>query len=161
VGTGAKIDREAAEALKLELAQRQRKISELNEDLSFYRNLMNPKEGQTGLDVYRFLVYGLTDTKQLRYRLVLQQLGTSQKFISVAVQVTLEGTIAGEPTRIELKDLVTEQTSWQERLKFRYYHDVEGQFSLPEGFVPIRTEVSLTQTRRAPKLYSFDWEISE
>lgn len=161
ISMGADIDRQSAEVLKTQVGLGQKTVSELNEELSFYRNLMNPKAGQTGLDAYRFLVYGLNGTEALRYRLVLQQLGTEQKLISVKVKVTLLGSIKGEPTQILLQDTLAEESAWSDTVKFRYYHNLDGRFTLPEDFTPEQVEVVLTQSRRSPATHIFEWELLE
>lgn len=161
ISMGANIDRQAAEALKVQLVERQKTIAELNEELSFYRNLMNPKAGQSGLDAYRFLVYGLNDSDQLRYRLVLQQLGTGQQLITVSVKASILGSIDGEPAQLLLSDLLDDKSAWRDNVKFRYYHDIEGRFLLPEGFTPEKLEVVLKAGRKAATTHSFEWELLE
>lgn len=161
VTMGAEIDRQAADALKEQLVERQKTIAGLNEELSFYRNLMNPTAGQSGLDAYRFLVYGSTASDQLRYRLVLQQLGTAQRLINVDVNARVIGTIDGEPVKLDFANLLVDGGNWVSEVKFRYYYDLEGRFRLPEDFVAEQLEVVLTQARKAPTTHIFDWKILE
>ena len=157
VGTSAEIDRKAATDLQLEVQQRQRQIEALSEELSLYRNLMNPKEGQNGLDVHKFLVYGLAEARHFRYRLILQQLGTGQRVISVAVAAVIQGTEAGAEVEYTAAKLSAEDTPWDEKVKFRYYYDLEGRLVLPEGFEPETIVVTVKASRKAAKTYTFDW----
>ncbi len=161
VQLGADIDRKAAEELKRQLLDKQRLVSVLKEELSFYRNLMNPESGQNGLDAYRFLVYGSSGKDQFRYRLVLQQLGASQKLITVAVSAVIKGELNGEQMQLSLQDIHAPETPWDGSVRFRYYHNLEGQFILPEGFEAKSIEVSLKKGRNKAKTYNFDWTILE
>lgn len=158
---GAEVDRRAAAELQASLLDRQRLISELTEELSFYRNLMNPQQGQNGLDAYRFLVYGLGETNRFRYRLTLQQLGTGQKLISVDAWAEIVGERDGQTETLALSDLSLSATPWEDDVRFRFYLNLEGVFELPVDFEPKQIVLTLKESRKAEKTYHFDWQLVE
>jgi cytoskeletal protein CcmA (bactofilin family) len=93
--TSLEVDREAQLRLTATLAESEARIAELNEELEFYRRIVAPPDGQTGLRVQTFEVLGNSVDNGYRLRLLLvqspQRSGRAQGQVEVSLRGTLDG----------------------------------------------------------------------
>ena len=154
--TSLEIDREAHVRLQESFTASEARVAELNEELEFYRRIVAPQEGHTGLRVQNFemLHSGLPGGYRLRFLLVQnpQRSGRAQG----QLHVSLRGVRDDEEVTLQLQELAAEPKPFD----FLYFQDVEVEIVLPEGFEPQTAEVELRpgqgRARRFEESYPWD-----
>lgn len=155
--TTLEVDREALDELKAALAASEERVAALNEELQFYRRIVVPPEGRTGLRVQTFEIVPADLDRSYRLRLLLVQNPQRSGRAAGVVQVDLHGTRDGAETTLALPQLAAEPVPYE----FLYFQDVEVEVILPAGFVPETAEVALKPGGRARAIVtSFPWEPS-
>lgn len=160
--TADKVDREAYGLVSTELDDLQSQIAELNEELAFYRGIMMPLDGKSGLQIQAVQLHPGGESGKYRLRLVLVQAGRHDGRVKGAVAVNIVGgdSANGEPGRLALSKLSGEGDKLG--YSFRYFQILERDFTLPDGFVPAEVEVNLTPARKGETVTgSFPWLVTE
>jgi len=154
------VDREAQQQLTETLAEREARVAELNEELAFYRRIVAPPDGETGLRVQSMEVVnnsaagGIDNSYRLKLLLVQspQRSGRAQG----QVDLSLRGTLRGEEASLTLQQLATEPQDFE----FLYFQDVDLDVILPEGFEPESAEIELRPGQRNARAVAatFPWK---
>ena len=154
--TSLEVDREAQSRITETLAQSEARIAELNEELAFYRRIVSPPDGQTGLRVQAFEVLGNELAGGYRLKLLLVQSPQRSGRAQGLVDLTLSGTLGGEDESLTLQELAAEPQAFE----FLYFQDVDFEVILPEGFEPQAAEIELRPEGRnaRPVVASFPWQ---
>ncbi|MBR9872418.1 MAG: hypothetical protein GYB26_14885 [Gammaproteobacteria bacterium] len=157
---GRAIDEQALRDARNAIVELETRISELEADLTFYRNIMAPTEVSKGLQVDSFTLVPGRDDGSYSFKIVLTQVGNNNRYLSGLVAVNVIGHIDGEKQVIALRDLSEEIDDLGVKFKFRYFQDIEGSLSLPEKFEPLEIQVvAQAGGRKAAQAEStFDWE---
>jgi Tfp pilus assembly protein PilO len=156
---GRAIDEQALREARNTIVGLETRISELEADLTFYRNIMAPSETSKGLQVDSFTLASARGDNTYRFKMVLTQVGNNNSFIAGQVAVNIIGRLGGEKEVIALRDLSDDIEDLGVRFRFRYFQDVEGTLSLPQGFEPYEIQVvAQAQGRNASQAErTFDW----
>jgi Tfp pilus assembly protein PilO len=156
---GRAIDEQALREARNTIVGLETRISELEADLTFYRNIMAPSETSKGLQVDSFTLASARGDNTYRFKMVLTQVGNNNSFIAGQVAVNIIGRLDGEKEVIALRDLSDDIEDLGVRFRFRYFQDVEGTLSLPQGFEPYEIQVvAQAQGRNASQAErTFDW----
>jgi len=155
------VDKQALEALRLEMVALNNEITGLKESNNFYRNLMEPKADRSGLIIGSLKLVPSGQPKRFFYELVMQQLTVNHYLLNGHVTLNIIGTELGLEKVYSLKELSPEVKADTVKLKFRFYQTIEGELTLPEGFEPYRVDVVAEKTGRSPAVVeeSFGWVI--
>lgn len=156
---GRAIDEQALREARNTIVGLETRISELEADLTFYRNIMAPSETSKGLQVDSFTLASARGDNTYRFKMVLTQVGNNNSFIAGQVAVNIIGRLDGEKEVIALRDLSDDIEDLGVRFRFRYFQDVEGTLNLPQGFEPYEIQVvAQAQGRNASQAErTFDW----
>lgn len=160
---GAEVDRQSNEDVRQEVIALKEQLAQLEEDNSFYRNLMAPTQNQQGL-TFGSVEIGDTDVaRNFQYKVVMQQLATNHQLLSGTLKFTVFGKLNGFDTSYELHELSPQVTTPSVRLRFKYFQTVEGRLELPEGFEPERIELVARSTGRDAVTVEkrFGWLVEE
>ncbi|QGX39207.1 DUF6776 family protein [Permianibacter aggregans] len=131
-------------------------VKELEKENAFYRSIMNPSDDRSGLQIESFSLYNLGG-ERLRYRVVLSQVRTHERNVKGKYSVKLVGKQNGEPVELDLLRLAGIAPASQ-KFDFRYFQNMEGEFTLPSDVVPEQITISATQDGKSETLLrSFDW----
>ena len=164
LGRTAQIDREAKTGVTDQLKAEREKNAELREQVAFYKSIVSPEEGKSGLDVYSFKIARAADDLR-HFKIVLIQAGKNSNVMEGRVDLVVEGTLGGRGKRLELTDVQVPGDELTEKLsyKFEYFQELSGGMRLPRGFVPREVVVKLiNKGRRANTLTKkFDWSKLE
>lgn len=154
--TSLEVDREAQLRLTATLAESEARIAELHEELEFYRRIVAPPDGQTGLRVQTFEVLGNGVDNGYRLRLLLVQSPQRSGRAQGQVDLSLRGTLDGEEASLTLQQLASEPQGFD----FLYFQDVDLEVMLPEGFTPEAAEIELRPEKRNARtvVASFPWQ---
>ncbi len=160
---GAEVDRQSNEDVRQEVIALKEELAQLQEDNSFYRNLMAPTQNQQGL-TFGAVEIGDTDlSRNFRYKVVMQQLATNHQLLNGSLKFTIFGKLNGFDTSYELHELSPQVDEQEVRLRFKYFQNVEGRLELPEGFEPERIELVARSTGRNAVTVEkrFGWLVEE
>jgi cell division protein FtsB len=154
--TSIEVDREAQSRLTQTLAASEVRIAELNEELAFYRRIVAPPDGQSGLRVQAFEVLSSTPGNSYRLRLLLVQSPQRSGRAQGQLDLNLRGTLDGEVTTLTLQELAAEPQEFE----FLYFQDVDLDVILPGGFEPEAAEIELRPAGRNARAVaaSFPWK---
>lgn len=154
--TTLEVDRQALDELKAALAASEERVASLHEELQFYRRIVVPADGRTGLRVQTFEIVPGDLDRSYRLRLLLVQNPQRSGRAAGTVEVDLHGTLAGAETTLALPQLAAEPAPYE----FLYFQDVELEVILPAGFEPETAEIALQPSGRRARaaVTSFPWE---
>ncbi len=160
---GNEVERQASEQVRQDNIHLQNRLSELEQTISLYRDVLAPEAGEKGLRIERLELSGSNTGQRFRFRLVLAQLDKNAEPINGTIRYNLLGTQNEKTATIAFEQLVTEPSAGGLPFSFRFFQDVSGEFSLPDGFVPQQIEVVVqAKGRKAAKLERrFDWNVRE
>ncbi|MDX5300168.1 MAG: hypothetical protein LPK85_14595 [Gammaproteobacteria bacterium] len=155
---GQRIDRQALEQAKQTLATLESELAQARAEAALYKAILSPEAGQAGLQVYRAdIVPSSTAAGTYTYRIVLAQFGDVRQDAQGRLQLSIEGMgEGGQPLPLSA---VSSPKMEDIPFQFRYFQDISGQISLPEGFVPRALHMVLrVQGQRAPAFEQrVDW----
>ncbi|WP_426414613.1 DUF6776 family protein [Aestuariirhabdus sp. LZHN29] len=139
---GADVDRQSTDAVRLNIKQLEEEKFQLQQDLSFYKNIMAPKSADKGLRVQKYELHRTDQPGRFRFKLMLTQVSDSNRLLSGLATVSLVGRQEGIEKSLALKDLSEEVKDQNIRLGFRYFQNIPGpgeryaEMVIPEGFEP-------------------------
>lgn len=161
--THREIDREAYKEVETSLTALQAKIQEQRNAIAFYRGIVSPTDGNSGLRVQDLkLTRGKTE-REFNVRLVLVQAMKHDRKVSGNVHLTVQGMENGVDTTYAYTQLLPEQAEKVWAFSFRYFQDFDRQLVLPDGFIPesIRVEVRSRTRSIASIEENFAWATSQ
>lgn len=156
---GHTIDEQALNQARRTIADLENQVISLKADLTFYRNIMAPSEVSEGLQVDRLLLNASRQDARFGFKLVLTQVGDNNSYIDGVVAVNVIGLRGGTKEVIALRDLSDEIADLGVKFRFRYFQDIEGHLTVPEGFEPVEVQVvAQAQGRKSSQAErTFDW----
>ncbi|NGX15961.1 DUF6776 family protein [Wenzhouxiangella sp. XN24] len=157
IRTSLEVDQEAQLRLKDALTESAARVAELNEELEFYRRIVLPSEGRTGLRVQSFEVTPVDGVAQgYRLKLLLVQSPQRSGRAVGEVRLSLRGKLDGADTSLPLEALAAAP----EDFEFLYFQDVDLDIVLPDGFEPESAEIELRHGQRNARVEaaSFPWQ---
>jgi hypothetical protein len=155
------IDGDACKLVQKSLAGLQQENSSLREQLAFYRGIASPQASSQGLRVYDLRVHD-EGSDRYGYDVLLVQVLHHDQRVSGSVDVTFEGIENGKHRSYPLSKLVSGDHTAPTRFSFKYFQELDGHFSLPKGFRPLRVDVVLhPEGGRAAVEEHYDWSKIE
>ncbi len=160
---GAEVDHQANEKVRNQVMVLQEKITALEEDISFYRGLMSPSASSRGLTIGALNVIGTGVPREFEYKLVMQQLATDHQVLSGYLNFNIIGMRGDEEVAIPLYQVSEQVDEANILLRFKYFQNIEGRLTLPEGFEPQRIELKAQSTgnNRETVEKKFGWLVQE
>lgn len=158
---GRQMDQQALTRSRDTIVKLETKIATLRADLTFYKNIMSPTQSRNGLQVGRLELESLRDDRHIAFKLALTQVGDNKSYIGGSVTVNVVGEQDGERQEIPLKDLSDDIDSLHIRFRYRYFQDVKGVMTLPEGFDPIAVQaVAEAKGKKSARVErTFKWQL--
>lgn len=155
----AEVEKIAHAEIRRALLEAEQEVSELRQELVFYRNLMSPGDTRAGLHVEAATLGPdlLPDT--YRYELVLTQVRGKNRYASGQLLVKVSGHQGSEATLLTLAD-VTPDGDASLKFRFKYFQTFSGQLTLPSGFKPDSIEFEAVSAVKGLDSVSrrFDWQ---
>ena len=161
--THREIDREAYKEVESSLIKLQAKIQEQRDAIAFYRGIVSPADGNSGLRVQDLKLTRGASEREFNLRLVLVQVMKHDRKVSGDVAVSIEGNEDGEGKIYALTDLLPADADKAWAFSFRYFQNFDRQLVLPDGFEPERVHVEVrSKTRSISSIEeSFAWAMSQ
>ena len=153
----ADVLRQANRLLREEETARQAEFDALQSELDFYRRLAGSGGAQTGLDVYRAELLATGSERVFQFVLTLTQNIRRASIISGRARIDLEGTLDDRPVTLYWAQL-SDGAAAEPAFRFKYFQQLEGYLTLPEGFIPTRLVVTLeAKGQRNPVQRTYGW----
>ena len=141
VDVARRVDREGYGQVQRSLGDMQSQIARLNQDLSFYRGLVQP-DSLIHVKVQQMQIVPETPAGQFRLKFVLMQTGKPDKEVNGNVNLIIDGLLQGKPLSLSFA-----QASTNRRIglaySFKYFQDYDEAIQLPQGFEPTRVGVDI------------------
>ena len=160
--THADIDSEAYKEVEGSLTRLQATIQEQQDEIAFYRGIISPKDGASGLRVQNLRLSRGADERSYNVRLVLVQALKHDRKVSGDVNLTIEGTQDGASASYAYAQLLPDTAEGNWAFSFRYFQDFDREIVLPDGFTPERINIEVrSRTRSISSIEeSFAWTNS-
>jgi hypothetical protein len=143
--TARRVDREGYGQVAKSLGDMQSQIARLNQDLSFYRGLVQP-ESLIHVKVQQMQIVPDGPPGQFHLKFVLMQTGKPDKEVTGTAAVTLDGLLAGNPLSLTYGQVSpTHHVSLA--YSFKYFQEFNEPVELPKGFEPTRLGVEIRSAR--------------
>ena len=161
--THREIDREAYKEVESSLTALQVKIQEQRDAIAFYRGIVSPADGKSGLRVQDLKLTRGKGEHEFNLRLVLVQAMQHDRKVSGNVSLSVEGSQDGVETSYAFTQLIPAEAEKAWVFSFRYFQDFDRQLILPDGFTPERIRVEVRSKTRAIASIeeSFAWVTSQ
>jgi hypothetical protein len=140
-----RVDREGYKQVERSLGDMQSQIARLNQDLSFYRGLVQP-DSSVGIKVQQMQIVPDANAGQFKLKFILMQVGKQKSSVTGTLAVKVEGLQDGKPLSLSLSELGADTHSSLSFL-FRYFQDFEQRLQLPAGFEPTQVRIEIHSGR--------------
>lgn len=143
---GGQIDRLAYAEVEKKLKELEEEKVELKEELEFYRGIVAPNSNERGLQIQSFKMGKTEDERTYRYKLVLVQLLKNDRLITGQVVMDVQGMQAGKTISLSWQMIAVKNKKVNPAnmvFKFKYFQNIEGDITLPDGFTPGRVTVEV------------------
>lgn len=131
------IDQTAYAELRKELEASNRQITELASELKFYRSIISPADGRSGVRIHEFDLRPTGTDREYRYRLILIQALDHESSVQGSVRFEVSGTQRGEQRVIQTPS----ESGDPLPAEFKYFQNFVGTFAFPAGFMPAEVKV--------------------
>ena len=155
--TSRQVDKEAYDQVEASLADLQAQIQAQREELVFYRGIVSPEDGRSGLQVQDLEIIPGDAARAYRLSLVLIRAIKHDRRVNGVVNFAVEGDQDGTAKTLAMSDLGASGDPLE--FNFRYFQDFEREIVLPEGFTARKIRVDVTPRTRGVSAVSrtFDW----
>jgi len=160
---GGEVDRRSTEGLRQNLVDLRTQIATLQEEVAFYKGIMAPSTRKQDLRIQKLDITPTLEERRFRYKVVVTQVGTNQRFVSGLAAVNIIGVLDGKQVIYGLRDVSNDVQDYGIKYRFRYFQEIEGDLVLPEGFTAESVEVVLqTNGSKANRVaQTFPWPGKE
>jgi hypothetical protein len=140
-----RVDREGYKQVERSLGDMQSQIARLNQDLSFYRGLVQP-DSLVHVKVQQMQIVpdaaGPGDAGQYRLKFVLMQAGKPASVVAGSAAIVVDGLLHAKPVSLSFAELSPNRRA-SLAYSFRYFEDFDELIRLPQGFEPTRIGVEI------------------
>ena len=131
--------------------------------LGFYEKVMAPEKQIDGLVIDSFTIYDTESPNHYRFQATLLQQQLKKKYAKGYLNVVFIGSLDNKPNHVKLTTVST-LTKKELSFSFQYFQIIEGEFTLPEKFIPEQIELtavlSKSRNQKVKRLTSnYPWPI--
>lgn len=130
----SRIDEDASKQLKDILAKAQNEALELKKELSFYKSIVAPEQGERNVAIQTIQLLKNAEGGY-QYKITVSQRGRNDQFARGTIDVSIKGISNGQPLTLALAKVANE-TKNPLKFSFKYFQKFEGVMKLPEAFQP-------------------------
>jgi hypothetical protein len=131
----------------------QSQIARLNQDLSFYRGLVQP-DSVIHVKVQQMQIVPEAAPGLYRLKFVLMQTGKPDKEVTGSAAITIDGLLHGKPTSLSLGQVAPNRRVTL-AYSFRYFQDYDEPIQVPPGFEPTRVGIEIHSSKDRDLSHSF------
>lgn len=157
---GGKVDTRANKEIQSTVEDLQEEIAGLNEEIRFYKGVMLPNVKEQGLRIERLDLKATGEPSTYSFGLLLTQVVEKHDYVQGAVEISLIGQEDNLERQLSLAEM-SEGKQNSIRFRFRYFQNIEGKITVPEGFAPRELViVAKRKGRNAQELEKkFGWQL--
>lgn len=138
----------AFEQLQQVLKDQEAQVQEQKRQLAFFERIMRPTGEQVGVVIDNLTLQETSIPGRYHYRLALTQPAKKRELFRGQVQIKVEGSQGDKPITLGSRELGLKVG--EGRYALRYFQLLEGNWQLPEGFVPDRVRITISKDGRQP-----------
>lgn len=135
------LDKQALDDVQQTILGLRDKISQLEEDVFFYKQIISPENTETGLVIGQVDLFATEQKDVYRYKFELRQLGSNDNLVSGHLNVNILGKQGDQEVSIPLRSVSDSEQELDIRLQFRYFQNIKGTLVLPENFLPEKIQL--------------------
>ena len=157
------VDQQTGAELQETLTALRQRVAQLEEDVLFYRQVVEEEIDETGLVIGQLDIDATRSPDRYRYKLVMrQQDADGDTYLTGHVNFNLVGQLQDQQVILPLRDLSEFEDELDIRLRFKYFQNIEGELALPEGFQPDRIQIAAVATEPVSKRINedFGWVVA-
>ena len=153
-----RVDREGYKQVERSLGDMQSQIARLNQDLSFYRGLVQP-ETLVHVKVQQMQIVPEALQGQFHLKFVLMQTGKPDNTVNGNAAITVDGLQRAKPVTLTFAQISRNRRSTL-AYSFRYFEEYDEPIVLPAGFEPTRVGVEIHSGRDTTRGFqqAFVWK---
>jgi hypothetical protein len=140
-----RVDREGYKQVERSLGDMQSQIARLNQDLSFYRGLVQP-ESLIHVKVQQMQIVPESAPGEFHLKFVLMQTGKPDSVVAGNATLSIDGLMQGKPLSLSFAQ-ITPNHRVTLAYSLRYFQDYDEPIQLPKGFEPTRIGVEIRSGR--------------
>jgi hypothetical protein len=155
------VDQQALDSVQQTIVAQREKISQLEEDVLFYKQIMSPENDENGLVIGQLDLVATDVSGTIRYKMELKQQGNNENVINGHANINILGMRNSQEISIPLSALSATQPDEDIRLQFRYFQNIEGELTLPDNFEPTKVQIMAVAEGNDAKTVrkSFGWLV--
>ncbi len=157
------VDQQTGAELQETLTALRQRVAQLEEDVLFYRQVVEEEADETGLVIGQLDIDATRSPDRYRYKLVMrQQDADGDTYLTGHLNFNLVGQLQDQQVILPLRDLSEFEDELDIRLRFKYFQNIEGELVLPEGFQPDRIQIAAVATEPVSKWINedFGWVVA-
>ena len=147
--TNREVDRESYREVEESLSSLQAKIQEQRDAIAFYRGIVSPSDGNSGLRVQDLKVTRGKEEREFNLRLVLVQAMKHDRKVAGDINLSIAGSQGGLETTYNFDQLLPDDADRKWAFSFRYFQNFDRLLVLPDGFTPERITVEVRSRTRS------------
>jgi hypothetical protein len=148
-----RVDREGYKQVERSLGDMQSQIARLNQDLSFYRGLVQP-DSLVHVKVQQMQIMPQAAAGQFHLKFVLMQTGKPDSVAAGYAAISIDGLMQGKPLALTFAQVSPARRA-SLAYSFRYFEDYDEPIQLPRGFEPTRVGIEIHSSRDRDVSHSF------
>ena len=158
----ADIDNGTSIRLQNEIKSLQEQVFNLRRELTFYKGIITASSYSRGLNIQGLHIETTRKQTFFKYKLVLTNIGNSDSITEVTIDMSVEGNDKSGFRTLSSGDMIP-GAELKRKIKVRNFERIEGNFSFPNGFEPLKVLVDLQQhDKEKLRLHRvFEWHIGE
>jgi cell division protein FtsB len=163
LGRSSAVDQQTGAELQETLTALRQRVAQLEEDVLFYRQVVEEETEETGLVIGQLDIDATRSPDRYRYKLVMrQQDADGDTYLTGHLNFNLVGQLQDQQVILPLRDLSEVEDELDIRLRFKYFQNIEGELALPEGFQPDRIQIAAVATEPVSKRINedFGWVVA-
>ena len=154
----ADVQEQAAQELQQRLTQLLGEKVELENAVSFHRDLMEVGAKREGLRVASFTVLATNTPQIFQFSILVTQIAEKRKYVAGDIQLKVIGILQGGRQEV-IFDAKNAVVGFPLKLRFKYFQDLVGQIRLPPDFIPERVSISVQQNGKKTTGADFEWSL--
>ncbi len=152
------VEKQAGQYVKGQLQLLQEENFKLQKELSFYQKVMAPELEAEGMELDSFSVSKTHSERVFHYKVVLVQTTKRKRFAKGYVELKIKGSLNNKVKTFDIKALIDKSAEKFDKkslnFSFRYFQILEGDLTLPEGFIAETVFVAAILPTRKWQKYS-------
>jgi hypothetical protein len=148
-----RVDHEGYKLVQQSLGDMQSQIARLNQDLSFYRGLVQP-DSVIHVKVQQMQIVPESTPGLYHLKFVLMQTGKPESVVAGSAAITVDGLLRDKPSSLSFGQIAPNRRV-SLAYSFRYFQHYDEPVQLPQGFEPTRVGVEIHSGKDKDASHSF------